>query len=382
MGDRAIAIFPEPPYPIRGGGAMRSAAILHYLAQHYSLDVILFAEQGRPDPRAALPSGTVNRAEVIWLPKHSPSFPARLARNSVRLIRGVPPLVDRFSGFADQVEQAAGSDTFDVALYEHFWCAGYRDAIHARRHVLDLHNVESSWHSAQGAIEHGRAHNRFAKICRQLESGQLPRFDLVLTTSASDAGELPQGVNAAVYPNTIPPREAPVVEQKHTVVFSGNFDYRPNQIGLSWFLESVWPLVREHDPAVSLVLAGKGDQSAARLARGQRGIRLTGEIEDTISEIASAKVALVPVRSGSGTRVKIVEAWCAGTPVVSTTVGAAGLPRRAMLLADEPAEFARALLRLLAEPQLGEQMRGEGRQIFERGYTWQAGWRILGQIGL
>lgn len=102
-------------------------------------------------------------------------------------------------------------------------------------------------------------------------------------------------------------------------------------------------------------------------------------------EIASASVAVVPLRVGSGTRLKIVEAWAVGTPVVSTSLGAEGLecePGRDLLIADEPEDFARKVVALLEDPGLAREIGTNGRRRFEAAYTWRTAWDELAACGL
>src|SRR5438876_3154949 len=108
MKGRPAALFlcPEAPYPIAGGGALRSASILHYLASHYHVDLIVFRQPAAPDPRIHLPANLVRNITVIDLPHHDRTFTARVLRNASRMVRRVPPLVDRFAGFGAAVAKA------------------------------------------------------------------------------------------------------------------------------------------------------------------------------------------------------------------------------------------------------------------------------------
>src|SRR3982074_1846742 len=125
----ALLLTPEAPYPMMGGGPMRTASILEYLAKKYTVDVIVFREPGAPDPRTAFPADLVRKVTVIDLPYHSNTQAAKVARNAKRLVRGVPPLVDRFSGFDVSVKEAVAGREYSVAVVEHFWCANYFEAL-------------------------------------------------------------------------------------------------------------------------------------------------------------------------------------------------------------------------------------------------------------
>ncbi len=103
-------------------------------------------------------------------------------------------------------------------------------------------------------------------------------------------------------------------------------------------------------------------------------------MEDAIGHLAAAKVAVVPILSGSGTRLKIIEAWAAGTAVVSTSLGAEGLPARDgenILLADDPSSFSGAVSRLLESPAERERIGRAGRDRYEREFTWESAWGML-----
>jgi glycosyltransferase involved in cell wall biosynthesis len=118
---------------------------------------------------------------------------------------------------------------------------------------------------------------------------------------------------------------------------------------------------------------------------GDRRITFSGPIEDSVSELAASEAAIVPVISGSGTRLKIIEAWAAALPVISTTLGAEGLPctpEQEILIADDPAAFGDAIVELLRSPELRSRLGCAGRRLYERQLTWEAAWPVLSALGL
>ena len=171
----ALFISAEAPYPLAGGGALRSASLLHFLARNHAVDMIAFREPRAADPGDHLPSGLVRRLHVVDLPAHARHPLARAMRNAGRLARRVPPLVDRFAGLGDRIAAAIHGQRYDLAIIEHFWCAPYVEQI-ARisdATILDLHNIESVLHAsyaaAAGAAQ-ALAHRRFEKSCRNWKS--------------------------------------------------------------------------------------------------------------------------------------------------------------------------------------------------------------------
>lgn len=390
---RALFLSPEAPYPAVAGGALRSASIFEYLAARYVVDVIVFREPSAPDPRAAFPAGLARDIHVIELPYHSRSLPARGARNLVRFLTGRVPLNDRFSGFAAPIASCIGARRYDLTLIEHFWLAPYCSALAAQsgRVVLDLHNVESVFYRrcAQAAPWPASiALHRFGRACAALERRWLPRFSLLLAASAEDARsvrEISPAARVEVYPNTIPLVPQPDLASQPALVFSGNLEYRPNVSAVRFFRKRIWPLIRECWPGLVWRLVGKNPEAVAKYVAGDPRIELVGPVENAVEALASARVVVVPLLAGSGTRVKILEAWAAGRPVVSTSLGAEGLPAidgEHLLLADNPEDFAAAVSRLLASPQLRERVGRAGRQLYEREFTWPRGWERLAAIGI
>ena len=384
----ALVLSPEAPYPLTGGGALRTASLLNYLARSYRVDLIVFRENGGPDPATALPAGLIDRVSVIDLPVHRRSGASRSLRNAWRLLRRVPPLVDRFSGRERDLVRAMEKRHYAVGVIEHFWCAPYWEQLAPTcdRTVLNLFDIESVLHERCAQVEHGAvrfAHGAFARVSAEMERQWLPRFSEILTTSEEDARHvfrLSPGSRVTVYPNAIPLRTAPAVQPEEAIAFSGNLEYHPNISAVRFFRQEVWPLLRKRWPELVWRLIGKNPGAVAAWTAGDSRIEVTGPVEDAVEELARAKVAIVPVIAGSGTRLKILEAWAAGVPVVSTHLGAEGLPAedgRQILLADEPAKFAEGVSRLLENDSLRREVGQAGRSLFEQQFTWEKAWENL-----
>ena len=392
-GKRADALFlsPEAPYPAIGGGPLRSASILEYLARRYRVHAVVFHQADEPDPAAAMPPGRLHRLDVLELPRHSKRPLARATRNAVRMLRNRPPLVDRFSGFEERLLKLLSAHEYEIAVVEHFWCAPYVEQVRARarRVILDLHNVESTWHASFANNEDfGRriALQRFAAAATILERKWLPEFESILVTSRADAERvrgLAGRANICVYPNALPDIPQPARLEQHEIVFSGNLEYVPNISAIRFFKQSIWPVVRSRWPQLRWRIIGKNAGAIRELVEGDSRIELTGFVEDAVAELAKAQVAVVPLLSGSGTRVKILEAWAAGTPVVTTTIGVEGLEcedGKQVLMTDDATRFANAVSRLLESPEERRRVGSAGRRIFEERYTWPAAWKLLDSL--
>ena len=155
-------------------------------------------------------------------------------------------------------------------------------------------------------------------------------------------------------------------------------EYHPNRSAVRFFRRDVWPQLRERWPGLVWRLVGKNPEAVRQFTIGDPRIEVQGQVEDAVRELARARVAVVPLYwPSSGTRLKVLEAWAAGLPVVSTRVGAEGLPVRDgenILLADSAVAFASAVSRLLACSGLRSQLGRAGRLLLEKEFTWEAAW--------
>jgi glycosyltransferase involved in cell wall biosynthesis len=385
-----LILSPEPPYPLHGGGAYRIASLVHYFARKAAVDLILFSESGHP---AVLPPGLVRSQKVIPLPVHDKSPLSRYIRNARRAIRGVPPLIDRLAGQRDELDTLLAGSRYDLGIVEHFWAAPYLPQIArvCEKTVLDLHNIESVLHArsaATAAVLPAAGHRRFAARCRAYEADLIPGYSLVLATSETDARAVQQiapTARVAVYPNALPPADVPSVEEEPVVVFSGNFEYHPNIDAVAWLMSAIWPQVRQSCPDLRLRLVGRGDRYIRHLLPSGLDIETTGPVEDARTAIARARIVIAPLRSGSGTRIKILEAWAAARPVIATSLAAEGLKcedNYNIAISNTSEDFGTAIARLNADPSRRAELAIQGRRLFEESYTWPAAWRILDPIPL
>jgi polysaccharide biosynthesis protein PslH len=357
----ALFLSPEEPRAGTGGGGLRSASLLEYLRSKYDVNVARFT-----------------------LPHHSKTVAARAWRNGWRFVRDVPPLIDRFSGCEAQLAPAL-TRRYKVAVIEHFWCAPYADVIrpHCDVLVLDLHNIESELAETHARVSGGLeaiVHRRFAEAYRKLEREWIPKFDVVLVTSEDDRLRIEHRENVVVYPNALPFLELPVVEEENCVVFSGNLEYHPNIAAVRWFALSIWPRVRDRNPGLSWNLVGRNSEAIADIVKGDSSIRIVGAVEDAVAAIAAARVVVVPLLFGSGTRFKILEAWAAGRAVVSTTIGAEGLggvDGEHLLTRDDAVGFADAVQEVLEDRERARGLGVAGRRLYEDRYTWAVAWKRL-----
>jgi polysaccharide biosynthesis protein PslH len=358
---RALFISPEAPVAGAGGGGLRSASLLEYLKTKYDVEVFSFD-----------------------LPHHSKSTMARVWRNGWRFVKGVPPLLDRFAGFESQLTPVLDGRRYALGVIEHFWCARYARVLrpHCDRLVLDLHNIESELARTHARTLKGLesiAMSRFGKAYERLEREWLPQFDTLLVTSEDDRHRVAHP-NVIVYPNALPVIVRPDTAESDCIVFSGNLEYHPNVQAVRWFRSQIWPRIRERSSSVQWKLIGRNEHAIRSIVGDDNRIVLTGAVDDAVAALAEAKICVVPLLSGSGTRFKILEAWAAGRAVVSTSLGAEGLGamhEKHLLIADDAAAFADAVTHLLQDPALRQQLGDAGRELYLERFTWEAAWKAL-----
>lgn len=164
--------------------------------------------------------------------------------------------------------------------------------------------------------------------------------------------------------------------EEPVLLLTAGFGYAPNFQGLQWFLQHVYPLIRSQRPDVKFLFAGSSARAAAeRLGPLPDGVEFNSDPQDIRPSFRRALVYVVPLLAGGGTRLKILEAMAMNLPVVSTRIGADGVAYehdRHLLLADSPADFAAAAIRLLDSTELRDRLRRNGRELVSAGFEWDA----------
>lgn len=252
--------------------------------------------------------------------------------------------------------------------------------------VLNGHNIEYRLLQQQAAAVSPGYYRQFlmneSRLMRRMEQSAFRQADLVLQCSEDDVRQV-QGLapqtQAVVFPNGVDTARFPVQPEARqdtvpTVLFPGSFDYLPNREGAGWLLSTIWPLVLHRIPQARLILAGRAADSVSlpdsRLASS---VELAANVADMSAAFARCWVTAVPLLSGGGTRLKILEALSSGRAVVSTALGAEGVPYVDgvhLLLANNPEAFADGLCRLLTVPEDRRQLAGCGADFVRTRYDW------------
>jgi glycosyltransferase involved in cell wall biosynthesis len=290
------------------------------------------------------------------------------------------------------------SDAYDVAWFSKAATYELLGRPRLGPTIVDLDDLEdekirsrlAALRSDRGPGGRARATRFVAEAQATLNAGRWSRFqksvagdvDRVVLCSELDAGrsDLP---NVTVVPNGYDAPPQPLghdeVASPSTLLLAGSFSYPPNADAAHYFVSGILPLIRQRRSDVRLRLVGEPTASVTGLAH-DRDVTVVGWVPDMDVELARADVAVVPLRYGSGTRVKILEAAAHRIPIVSTTLGAEGLgfeDGRHLLLADEPQDFAAACIRILEDPELRRHLVDEAEKAFLARFQWKvAGERI------
>ena len=374
----AAWVTPFPPDRDGGGGQIRQAHLLLGLADQASIELIC--------------PGPVNDAGVLAavdrLTEVEPPGPGwrdghRWARRGADLLAlarsGEPIEVRSFRPVVQALAPALEQVTADVVLVEFAGLAPLLAARHAGQWVLTLHNLPSRMAAQQAAVMPRRRQRwllrRDAATAAGFEQRAAAGFDAVITCTAADAAALPSSKPVLVVPNGVDLgrfRPTPVPSAPR-ILFSGALYTNPNVDGAVWFCHHVLPLVWEKVPGAEVVLAGFRPHPEVRALGGLPGVQVQADVVDMRPFLQAARVCVAPLRIGSGSRLKVLEAMAAGRPVVGTSIGLEGLdlvPDEQALFADDPPALAAAIVRLLTDDGLAASVAAAGRLAVEERFAW------------
>ncbi len=388
MTSRTLLIAPFSPYPATFGGAIRLASVLRMLHAWTSVTLLTYADETIDATAMGTLQDLCERVELAG-PAPTPTTPRwRLQLAGLASGRTFQYRAHHTERMQQRVDDLLETGDYDHVVVEMSQMAAFDLSRADRRRtvlVLDMQNIEAELLARRAEVQTSRLRRMAlrveAKRFRRVEQRACGRFDLVTVPSARER-DLVAATTAAprveVLPNTIdttevvrPPHVSPALD---TVVFVGACNVDANRDGVEWFVAAVLPHLRALRPDVRVRVVGHApDDLAGRLR--EQGVEVTGYVDEIIPYVAGAGVAVVPLRTGGGTRLKIIEALAIGTPVVSTTVGAEGLDvvdGEHLLLADTPEGFAAAVVRALSDADLRRRVEVAGRRLATERYDWRA----------
>jgi glycosyltransferase involved in cell wall biosynthesis len=384
-GVNVLVLSAHLPFPPRWGFATRVYQLLRQISSHHEVTLLCYAAPGDgavDELRKELPVEVVERARVGTAAK-------RL--DQLRSLGSKVPYETRAvhsREMQEAIDRLCAERGFDVVQLESALLSPFTFP-QTTRVVLDEHNLEYEVYARLQEAESSALRRQFYALqerrLRGFEERAWRLADACVTTSEREAeiirplapdtlvAAVPNGVDVDYFRPAAEPAADPGL-----LVFNGVLDYRPNVDGVNFLVDDVLPLIKSRRPDVRLAVVGRGSAGAVEALR-RRGVEATGEVPDVRPWLQRADVVVVPIRTGSGTRLKVVEGLAAGKPMVSTTVGCEGVDVRDehLLIGDSAQDFADNVVRLLDEPELGARLARAGRELMEREYSWNRAGELL-----
>ncbi len=382
--------------PLDKGGKLRTWHLMRHLARHHHITYVAFGDE--TTPRAAIEGMREACDEVVTVPRREPTkgtvaFYADVVRY---LANRLPYAVAKYrSGeYERRVRGLLDAGGFDLAVCDFLVPAVNLPADLGCPAVVFTHNVEAEiWRRHAETRRRSLAGVLFRTQWRRMlrfERQTLARFGLVLAVSDADRATFGRLYDPALVSRTFvvktgvdtqyfSPASPRVVSPKH-LVFTGSMDWIPNEDAMVHFVRDVLPLIREQEPDVTISIVGRAPTPAVLALRNRPGVEVTGAVDDVRPHVAKAAVYVVPLRIGGGTRLKIFEAMSMAKAVVSTSVGAEGLPvtpGRDIVIEDDPPRFASAVVDLLRNEVRQAALERRARELVVGHYDWAAAGRDL-----
>jgi polysaccharide biosynthesis protein PslH len=366
------------PYPANNGSKLRILNLLQGLSRCHDVTLLSFIDPTDAPPDASILGEICSACHTVPWREYEPN--SRRAR--LGFLSAKPRFIlDTHSPQMEaEIVRLLSEDKYDLIIASQLSMAAYHQAFGSVKAIfeeLEIGGFFEQAHLAGGFLRRLRNQLTWLKLKNYL-SGLLHSFDLCTVVSEKEKklfiDTFPKHrTKAMVVPNCIDLAQyqtSQVEHAKNRLVFSGSFRYIANYQAVVWFLEKVYPLILKNVSDTQLFITG--DHAGLPLPM-TKNVHLTGHVDDIKSLIASCDVSIVPIWSGGGTRLKVLEAMALGTPVVSTSKGAEGLLAengRQILIADAPEEFASGVISILQDASLKQQLAANALQLVKERYDW------------
>jgi glycosyltransferase involved in cell wall biosynthesis len=384
------------PYPTDGGVWIRTYNILRELARVSDVTMLCFERLGTAKQSIDVEESLrrlrlLADVELFPLPQnHSRMVYLRNHAMSLALRRVYTRYVYESRPYRARIRSLVSERDFDLAHVDSLDLSSYLGDLGEIPIACTHHNVESSLLMRRSRVEGGRLGSRYFRIQAHLMEKEerlwCSRVAVNVMCSDQDAQvlrDVAPGSCVSVIPNGVDVDEfRPANTDGAGSVFVGATSWFPNLDALGHFAEDILPLVRRELPGHRVAWVGSAD-NAQRAHFEALGVHLTGYVDDVRPYMARAASFIVPLRVGGGTRLKILNAWSMGCAVVSTSIGCEGLEAidgKNILIRDDPASFAKAVVEVELDPQLRARLGAEARRTAESVYSWAVIGRSLASL--
>lgn len=385
---RILWLKTELLHPVDKGGKIRTYNMLKELKREHHVTYLTL------DDGSASAADRENASEycheLICIPharreKFTPGFYVELFFN---LMSSHPYAIKKYESRAmrREIVERARQGAFDLLVCDFLAPAANVPAELTTPAVLFQHNVEAMiwkrhYEVQTNPVKKAYLYGQWQKM-RRFEREMCRRFDSVIAVSAEDREQMkheygaeavfdvPTGVDTEFFQPSGRVKPAP-----HSLVFTGSMDWLPNDDAIRYFTREIMPLIKSKVPDLTLTVVGRNPAPALLdLSKEDPSLIMTGRVDDVRPYIESAAVYIVPLRIGGGTRLKIYEAMAMEKALVSTTIGAEGLPLTngvELLLADEPATFADAVVRVLNDQDYANDLGQRAAAVVRENFGWR-----------
>jgi polysaccharide biosynthesis protein PslH len=382
---KVLWIKSDFPLPADTGGKIRTLNLLSALAKLCNVTFLSYVPPELDGKWINQLRGFGIKIESVLQPEENKEGFAFKLRVLSKLLSSRPYIVNKYitEEMAQRIRKVATEQQIDVVVcdfLEMAWCADHLGGIPK---VLFEHNVETliwrRYHEVEKSFLKKLYFAYEKKRLERFERDSCARFDQVLTVSDQD-GELlrkefglrryvtiPTGVDTGFF--------HPLGREiNHRLVFCGSMDWMPNIDGFWWFYRDILPIIRQETADVSFAVVGRRPAvDIVKTGKDDKSIIITGTVADVRPEVAAGQIYVVPLRVGGGTRIKIYEALAMRKCVVSTTIGAEGLPLTNgvnIVLADDENEFAKKVTELLRDDNKRNKIAEAGFRLVTEKYSW------------
>ncbi|MFK5895240.1 MAG: glycosyltransferase family 4 protein [Pseudomonadota bacterium] len=382
---KILFITPELPYPPISGGKLKSWKLLEFLSKNYKLSVATILKENDEDQLKNFILET-NIDNLIF-------SPVKKARNLSNLLKSyclnIP--INLYRTYSSYFKQKIKENIaqYDMVIVDHYEVFQYIPSDYKGKIVLHEHNA---YHLMWDRYARDKKHSLSYRLVSFLEAIRVKSYEKkscqqadCVFASPNDIDTLESiGIDKDKFHYTYhlgddEQLKLPSIQFKQTtksLLYIGSLQWEANVDGLLWFLEHVWPGLKEKQTDLHFTIIGKSpDQRLLKAAKNEQNITFTGFVNDLEKYYKNHRIFVAPLRFGAGMKVKVLNAMCRGIPIVTTSVGCEGMQvtnGQHMMIEDTAQEMIKSISQLLKDQNLWESLEKNSRQLIAKKYTWEA----------
>ncbi len=380
----------ENPYPPDHGHHIRTYNILKYIAKHHNVYFLGFIKNKEEFKYVEPIRKMCKSADVFIIPDNTSRLRLYISL-LITLFSPLPYVAHKYyrKDMKTKIREILENDKIDVVHFDMLHLARYRLIFDNVPTILTEHNVESLRvfrlaKNSKNLILKMFMYLQYIKL-KRFEKQACPNFNICATVSEDDLKTLKRmnpSANYVVIPNGVdtsyfaPDGQNPIPD---SILWVGGMESMYNREAVEFFIEEIFPIIYKSIPDVKFTVVGKSPpKKLLRLSETNKNVKVVGYVEDVRPYVNSSAVYIAPIKSGSGTKLKVLNALSMAKPVVTTSIGAEGIEVKNgehLLIADDPKVFAEKTIELLRNPELAMKLGRNGRRLTVEKYDWE----IIGQ---